>query len=104
FHIDRIARHAKTEQPENEPREYQPTDRRLRRSPVGVREVLAHDAKQIEHADDSHQARVLEEPDEGVDDAWDYQPQRLRQYHQAHRLPVTEADRRRSLILPPGDR
>ena len=35
----------------------------------GVGEVLLDDAEQVEHPDDEDQAGVLEQADEGVDDA-----------------------------------
>ncbi len=61
--------------------------------PVRVGERRLDDAEQIEQADDQDQRRVLEQADEGVDDAGDHDLERLRQDDQAHRLPIAEAER-----------
>ncbi len=66
--------------------------------------ALADDAEQVEHADDGDQAGVLEQADEGVDDARDDQLQRLRQDDQPHLLPVAEAERIGALVLALRDR
>ena len=104
LHEDRIARHAEAEQPEHEAGKDEAGHRRLRRRPVGVGEALPDDAEQVEDADDADQARVLEQADEGVDDARDDELQRLRQDDQPHLLPVAEAERIGALVLALGDR
>ena len=48
----------------------------------------------------AHKRRVLEEADERVDDARNDDPQRLRQDDENHHLPVVQAERHRSLVLP----
>src|SRR5271165_28108 len=48
--------------------------------------------QQIENADDQHQAGVLEEADEGVNQGWDHHAQRLRQDDQEGLLPVAQPE------------
>src|SRR5262245_10144371 len=74
----RVARHAETEDPEDETGKDVAGHRRGRREPFGVGIVELHDAEQVEEADNEHKAGVLEQPDEGVDYAGDHQLQGLR--------------------------
>ena len=88
-----------------------PARQRHSRSPAlfgaaqfGVGEAELDDAEQVEDADDQHQARVLEQADEAVDDARDDDAERLRQDDEPHHLPIAEADRLRRLVLAARDR
>ena len=72
--------------------------------PVRIGLQQARLAEDVEQADDDDQRGVLEEADEGVDDAGDRDLERLRQDDEPHRLPVAEAHRLAGLVLPIGDR
>src|SRR5262249_60357243 len=85
----RIARHAETKDPEHRAGEYVAGGSRLRREPFGIgRYRLLDDAEQVEQPDDEHEARVLEQRDERVDDAGNDELQRLRQHDESHLLRV----------------
>ena len=55
--------------------------------------------QRVEHRNDRDQSRVLEDADEGGDDAGDRDLQRLGQNDQLHRLPIVQAQRIRALVL-----
>ncbi|MNF56384.1 hypothetical protein D3C84_378680 [compost metagenome] len=59
--------------------------------------------EQVEQADDDHKAGVLEQGNEGVDDARDHQLQGLRQDHQAHAAPIAKAHGGGGFVLALGD-
>ena len=56
-------------------------------------------AEDVEHPDGDHQRGVLEQADERVHDPWNRDLERLRQDHQAQRLPVAQTNRLRRLEL-----
>ncbi|QTK78568.1 6-Pyruvoyl-Tetrahydropterin Synthase [Agrobacterium tumefaciens] len=99
FHEQRITRHAEAEDPEYEACEDIARHGGNGGRPVRIRLVECDDTEQVEHADDRDQRRVLEQPDEGVDDARNDELQRLWQYDQPRLLPVVQAERIRSFIL-----
>ena len=79
-----VARHAETEHPEDAGRRTR--SRSVEKpEPVGVGVGGLDAAEQVEQADDQHQARVLEQRDERVDDARDHELERLRQDDEADR-------------------
>src|SRR5262245_30427800 len=84
----RIARHAETEDPEDEAGKDVAGHRGGWREPFGVGIVELHDAEQVEEADNEHKAGVLEQPDEGVDNAGDHELQGLRQDYEPHFLAI----------------
>src|SRR5690606_5255385 len=100
FHEYRVSRHGETKYPENEACENETGCGRLRRSPLGIGEVLPDDDEQNEDADDVDEAGILEDTYEGIDDPRNDQFQRLRQDEHSGFLPVTQAQRIRAFILP----
>src|SRR3990172_5263597 len=75
----RVARQEEAERPEDEAGEHVAGHGGGGREPFLIGVVELHDAQQVEQADDQHQAGVLEEADEGADDAGDHHLQGLRQ-------------------------
>src|SRR6516225_10981821 len=67
----RVARHAETEHPEDEAGEHIAGHGRRRREPLGVGQIELNDAEHVEQPDDEHEARILEETNEAIDDAGD---------------------------------
>src|SRR5690554_3329735 len=92
-----VARHAEAEDPESQPGEDVALD--MIADPFGIGGGRLDDAEQIEQADDEDQRGILEQRDEGTDDAGNDVFQRLRQDHQPHHAPVAEAHRLRRLVL-----
>nr|GEY82994.1 hypothetical protein [Tanacetum cinerariifolium] len=95
------AGHAETEDPEHQGRENITLGRHA--EPLGVGGSLFDAVEQVEQADDDHQTGVLEQRDNGVDQTGDDQLQGLRQNHQPHAAPVTEAHRRSRFWQRTGD-
>src|SRR5690606_33439541 len=77
FQMHGITRHAETEQPINQRGEYVALGRHAQ--PGRVARGALDAVEEVEQADDDHQAGVLEQCDEGVDDARNDHLQRLRQ-------------------------
>ena len=98
-----VARHAEADHEEEQRRQQEGLVIDLA-EPVLVGLQQARLAEDVEQADDDDQRGVLEQADEGVDDAGDRDLQRLRQDDQAHRLPVAQTHRLARLVLPLGNR
>src|SRR5699024_7092809 len=69
-------------------------------APGGIDNRGLHRAQNIEQTDNQHQRRVLEQGDQRIDDPRDHHLEGLRQNDQPHFLPVAQAQRIRSLVLP----
>src|SRR3954454_3045887 len=103
LHEQRVARHPETEGPEDQRRHEIAGGGGLRGGPFRIGEAGVDNAEDIENADDRDERRILEQADEAVDDPWDDDLERLRQYDQAHHLPITEAERACRFVLALGD-
>ena len=100
----RIARHAEAEHEVDHAGKRKAGEQRHRRRPVRIGEGGAQLAEQIEDRHDQHQRRVLEQADEGIDDAGNDELQRLRQDDEPHHPPVAEAERHGAFVLAARDR
>src|SRR5580692_8199885 len=103
FHASRIARHAIAADKVEECGQGIPGYGNIWRRPFWVGARGLDCAEKIKNADDKNQCRVLEQPDEGIDDVWQRNAQRLRQNDQTHHPPVGEAKYPRRLVLPAGN-
>src|SRR5690606_1893303 len=99
--MQRVAGNAETEDPVDRRRKYITLGGHAQ--PGRVRGGALDAVQEIEEADDDDQAGVLEQRDEGVDDAGNHQFERLGQHHQAHHAPVAQAQRLGGLVLPLGN-
>ena len=86
-----IPGHAETENPESKSHEH--VALHVEPQPIGVGGHRLGHSEKVEQPDNEHQGRVLEQADEGVDDAGNDDFQGLRQDNEPHHAPVAQAER-----------
>src|SRR5215216_2832761 len=71
--VERISRHGKAESKIDHAPESEAGEQRSRRGPVRIRKSCAQLAEQVEDRDDQNERRILEQRNEGIDDAGNHE-------------------------------